>query len=176
MRGKPDQLGYPAVVLLIDRQENRPYQAVAIGPEEDCDLDRDVAPCCYLGQHGRPRYRVDGVERGDFDPTIPDDLVTTGWFWHGSFLAQIDRGVTIMVGMPLPSLDDVWKQARKLDAARDDLRAKREADAQRKPKAHKAEKKPTTPPAERKAATPQPKAPEVVVVVKQPAIEQLALF
>src|SRR5437868_1178267 len=71
MTKKPDQLGYPAVVLLIDRQDNRSYKAVAIDPTEGCDLDRDVAPCCYLGQHGRPRYRVDGIERGDFDPTIP---------------------------------------------------------------------------------------------------------
>jgi hypothetical protein len=188
MSKTPEQLAYPAVVLLIDRQENRRFEAVAIGPGEDCHLDRDVAPCCYLGQHGRPRYRIDGVERSDFDPTIPDDLKATGWFWHGSFLTQYDRGVAIMVGMPLPSLDDVWKQARKLDAAHADLVAARDAEAQRKaerkPKAQKAEKKPTTPPKEapkaRQAAPPlaplRPKAPEVVVVALPTAIEQLALF
>jgi hypothetical protein len=164
------QLAYPSVVLLIDRAADRRYQAVAISAEEGCNPE-SIGACCWLGDLARPRYIVDGIERGDFDPTIPDDLARSGWYWHGGWLAwqptTPDR-TGLVVGMPKASLDDIWTAARKLDQARAQGAAARAQDAQRKAKpARKAKAQPP--------ATPAPAV--VVVVEKQPAaIEQLALF
>jgi hypothetical protein len=172
-----DQLGYPAVVLLIDRKAERRYQSVAISAEEDCNPEH-IGACCYLGDHARPRYIVDGIERPDFDPTIPDDLRATGWFWHGGWLTHYNepppKGCGLSVGMPVENLDEIWTKARKLAAAGDKLAAARAAEEAKK--ASKPAKKPT----ERKAQ-PAPAAPAappaVVVVVKKPSqTEQLALW
>jgi L-rhamnose isomerase len=69
---------------------------------------------------GRPRYERDGVEI-DIDVTIPDDLVATGWCWHGSSLYQSAPAPgRISVGIhtgtnPPPGIFDI---ARHFDANR----------------------------------------------------------
>lgn len=148
-----DQLGYPASILLIDRATDRRYYAIAITAEEPCDPDH-VGACCYIGQHTRPRYLVDGVECPDFDPTIPDDLRNEGWFWHGGGLSWPPEATArVAIGMPVESLDEVWKKARAVAKVHADHEAARQAEQekaaqkkQKKPKPGKPAVKATTTP------------------------------
>jgi len=120
------QTSYPARLLFIERATDRRYSADAIPAGDLPDLERDLGACCRLD--GGPRYMVDGVERPDFDPTIPPDLYAYGWQWHGGWLRHIADNAApgasgIVIGMPRESLDEVWTAARKVMAARDDVQA-----------------------------------------------------
>ena len=166
-----DQLAYPAVVLLIDRATGRTYQAVAIADAEDCNPEH-IGACCMLGHSARPRYIVDGIERPDFNPTIPDDLRALGWFWHGGWLVHCNepppKGCGIVIGMPVADLDELWAKARKFDFTITIQQGKT-----KKPK----EQKPAAPPKEHKGGPPPSPAPAVVVGKgQQPAVEQLAIW
>lgn len=133
--GKDHQIVFPLKVLLSGGS------ADAICDVELCDVERDVGACCWLD--GTPRYVVRGEEHGDFKPTIPSDLYKRGWRWFGGLLSQLDGWAeldgqivtheqriegqcVISIGFPIASLDEIWTRARKLDQARDDLRAARE--------------------------------------------------
>lgn len=137
-----DQTSYPAQLLFRDA-DGRRYTADAIPVGELPDLERDIGACCRF--HGPPRYMVDGIERPDFDPTIPADLLNSGWYWNGGFLVQHDvpppTGVGIVIGMPRANLDDIWSQARKLDKAKAEYQAGVAADTAKK--AQKPTKTPT---------------------------------
>ena len=167
MTSVPEQLGYPVVVLLIEKDTGRRFEAIAISAAEEPDLDREPGACCALDR--RPRYKVDGVEDPTFDPTIPEDLRATGWYWHGGWLTQlpmVPTGCRISVGMPRESLDDVWSSARKLDAAQAQL-----AEAAAHPKKKPARQRPE-PNVTRQKPDPKPAPPD-----RQPARPaQLALW
>lgn len=120
------QTSFPARILLIERATDRRYSADAIPAGDLPDLERDIGACCKLD--GGPRYMVDGVERPDFDPSIPPDLFAAGWQWHGGWLRHIADNAApgasgIVIGMPRESLDEVWEMARKVEAARADVQA-----------------------------------------------------
>lgn len=95
------------------------HVAEAVPPEVEPNIDIDIGACCRF--NGVPRYRVNGVETPDFDPTIPADLWAGGWRWWGSFLTQYDDGdpkgvfLTISGG---ETLADVWATARSVMAER----------------------------------------------------------
>lgn len=120
------QTSYPARLLFLEQATGRRYTADAIPAGNLPDLERDIGACCTLD--GGPRYQVDGVERPDFDPTIPTDLYAAGWQWHGGWLRHIADDAApgasgIVIGMPRESLDEVWDQARKVTAARAEIQA-----------------------------------------------------
>jgi len=163
-----DQISFPARVLLIERATERRYTADAIPAGDLPDLERDLGACCKLD--GGPRYIVDGVERPNFDPTIPDDLYAAGWRWHGGWLRHIADGAApgasgIVIGMPRESLSEVWEQARKVTSAGEKIRAELAT-----AKAQKVSKKPKRQPASVRAPEPAP-----VTVVTPPTYAQATM-
>lgn len=146
------QTSYPAQLLFRDAAGRR-STADAIPAGDVPDLERDIGACCRFD--GPPRYAIDGVERPEFDPTIPADLLVSGRTWIGGFLCQYDTpgGVGVVIGMPRAGLDDIWSQARKLDAAKVEYQA-----GVAKPK----------------QKTTAPRAPEVAPVVA-PVMAQVAM-
>lgn len=136
------QSSFPARLLFLERATERRYTADAIPAGDVPDLERDIGACCRLD--GPPRYQVDGVERPDFDPTIPDDVYASGWRWHGGSLHRPSPGGStgVVIGMPRESLDEVWDQARKVTAASEKFRAEIAAAKAQKP-VKKAKRSPT---------------------------------
>src|SRR3954452_21611957 len=126
----PEQLAYPAELSFIESETGRRYKAEAIALGEQPDLETDIGACCWLGDHTHPRYKVDGIERPDFDPTIPVDLLETDWYWNGGWLVQkpAPNGAGIVVGMPKASLDEIWTIARKIGQVQVEHRASRAAE------------------------------------------------
>lgn len=140
-----EQTSFPARLLFIERATERRYTADAIPAGELPDLERDIGACCKLD--GPPRYQVDGVERPDFDPTIPADLYAAGWQWHGGWLRCPSPGGStgIVIGMPRESLDEVWEQARKVTAASVTIRAEIAAATAKQKPTKKMRQKPADP-------------------------------
>lgn len=161
------QLIYPSLIRFCVAHEYIDAEAIPAAVEPD--VERDLGACCWLSR--RPRYKVAGVEQ-PFDPTIPDDLVASGWCWHGGFLTQAPRspdGCALVIGSK-PTLDAVWESARAI-VAEQAAAAERTAEKARKaPKAPKARK------AARVQLDEEAKKPAVVVVVQPPQVHQLALF
>lgn len=157
------QSSFPARLLFLERVTEHRYTADAISAGDLPDLERDIGACCRFD--GPPRYKVDGVERPDFDPTIPDDLYASGWHWHGGSLHRPSPGGStgVVIGMPRESLQEVWDQARKVTAASEKIRAQIAADKAQKP-IKKAKQKPATAP-----------KPAPTVVAAQPTYAQIAM-
>jgi hypothetical protein len=164
---KHHQLAYPLLIRFCTRHDPKTHAltwstAVAISAEELPNLETDLGACCMLQR--RPRYQVDGVERPDVDPTIPEDLLEGGWYWNGERLTQDGPHGSISIG-PRADLDAIWDAARKLDVAYAQLRAGLANQT--------AQTQPPQPP-----QPPQrvPDARAVVVVVDRPQTVQLALW
>lgn len=138
------QTSYPARLVFLEKTTGRRSTADAIPAGDLPDLERDIGACCTLD--GPPRYMVDGVERPDFDPTIPADLVAAGWHWVGDSLCRPSPlGSTgVVIGMPRESLQEVWDQARKVTAASEQVRAEI-ARAKAQPKPVRKQKQPAPP-------------------------------
>jgi hypothetical protein len=73
---------------------------------------------------GRPQYERDGIVL-DVDVTIPPDLETAGWFWHGSFLRlRVEPGacgVAIYTGAF--GVQGTFENAREMERIRAELDA-----------------------------------------------------
>jgi hypothetical protein len=155
MTAAHDQTSWPAQLLLKEPGTGRRYTADAIPIGQEPDLERDIGACCYLDDLAHPRYSVDGIERPDFNPAIPADLLASGGTWIGGWLTHYNvpppKGAGLSIGMPRESLEEIWSAARKCDAARIAYQAavaeaeQKKADAQAKAAAKKPKRQKATP-------------------------------
>lgn len=155
--------------------------AEAIPAEVEPDVERDIGACCRFD--GVPRYRVDGVECPDFDPTIPADIWDGGWRWWGAFLTQYDAADPNAVVLSISggqSLLDVWATARVILVERARIAAEQAQPSAGASKSRRAGRQPRqgprVPGTPARAVVAPPPPPTMVEPLTMVGAGQLALF
>lgn len=114
-------------------------------------MQRDVYPLVINLPDGRraelvpgsrpPAYSLPDQADAGIDPTIPDDLVATGWYWSGSFLYQPwperSDGPGHAISTGTYGLAETFEMARRSNAKRAELLVLRTATPAKKGKAKK---------------------------------------